>query len=139
MSSTAGYMARPACLYSSSRLYAHSMHVKCMFVILTPQLRSSPQIIMSSSLPSASSSVRATPHGFLKIRDEDDGVTMAPRSPTRMRVPGVGSPAVDEEMWKMGESYGENLTQCVVCTVTPCAEAAEQARQTRTNVCCMVT
>ena len=66
--------------------------------------------------------MRATPHGFFKIRDEDDGVTKAPHSPTRTRVPGVGSPAVDEEMWKMGESYGENT----VCVVTLCVGAADQ-------------
>ena len=58
-------------------------------------------------LPSASSSVRATPHGFLKVRDEDV------RPPARKRVPDVDSSAVDEEMWKMGESYGEDTTLLV--------------------------
>jgi len=56
--------------------------------------------------PSASSSVRATPHGFLKVRDEDV------HSPARKRAPDVDSSAVDEEMWKMGESYGED-TLCI--------------------------
>lgn len=56
--------------------------------------------------PSASSSVRATPHGFLKVRDEDV------RPPARKRAPDVDSSAVDEEMWKMGESYGED-TLCI--------------------------
>ena len=59
--------------------------------------------------PSASSSVWATPHGFLKVRDENG------RPPARKRAPDVDSSAVDEEMWKMGESYGEDT----LCITTP--------------------
>ena len=52
---------------------------------------------------SVSSSVRATPQGFLKFRDPD--VTMATPSPRQQATPFEPN---SEEMWHMGRSYGQS-------------------------------